>query len=95
MGIKKLFTFLHKKALVIYHDSLTSFMDDHFTKNGYTKYCKLGIDSSVYMRRYMQVHGKYYALAILNQSLGFLLNNIIPVYIFDGKPPEEKQEILH
>lgn len=94
MGIKRLFTFLHKMNVVVNHKSLKDFMNEHFIKNNYTEYCKFGIDSSVYIKRYMQVHGVYYTLAILNQLLGFLMNNVIPVYIFDGKPPIDKQNVL-
>lgn len=94
MGIKRLCKFLHDSNLVIEYDTLDDFMNKHYMENSYMEYCKLGIDSSIYIRRYMQVHGKYYTLAILKQSFGFLLHNVIPVYIFDGKPPKEKNDVL-
>ena len=94
MGIKRLCGFLHDMNVVKHYDTLNDFMENHFKKNSYTNYCKLGIDSSVYIRRYMHVHGKYYTLALLKQSLGFLLHNVIPVYIFDGKPPDGKKDVI-
>ena len=92
MGIRGLCKFLHEKKAVKYHESLNDFLDKY--KKNYIDYCRLGIDSSVYMYRYKQVHGKYFLLALLKQSFKFLLSNVIPVYIFDGKPPDEKKEVL-
>ena len=50
------------------------------------------IDTSIYLYRFAGdggiIEGMYQMITI------FLQNNIIPVFIFDGKPPKEKQELL-
>lgn len=53
----------------------------------------IAIDTSIYLYRF-----KYSTNNIINgfshQIIKFLKNGIIPFYIFDGIPPEEKKEVL-
>lgn len=50
------------------------------------------IDASIYMYKYMAddalIENMYQLISIL------LLNNIIPFFVFDGKPPPEKYDLL-
>ena len=52
----------------------------------------LAIDISIYLYKYM--YNGNYLDGFVKQIMRLLRNNIIPLYIFDGKPPEEKKEIL-
>ena len=55
---------------------------------------KVAIDTSIYLYKYLYGNGNYLE-KFIQQIVRLRLNNITPVYIFDGKPPEEKQnEIL-
>ena len=53
---------------------------------------KIVIDTSIYLYKFAGevgiIEGMYQMITIL------LKNNIIPVFIFDGKPPKEKEELL-
>jgi hypothetical protein len=50
------------------------------------------IDASIYMYKYMAdgtlIENMYQLISIL------LLNNIIPLFVFDGKPPPEKNDLI-
>ena len=54
---------------------------------------KIAIDASIYMYRFAQddglIDGMYQLVMLL------LYYNIVPVFIFDGKPPTEKNELLN
>jgi len=52
----------------------------------------LAIDTSIYLYKYM--YNGNHLDGFVKQIMRLLRNNIIPLYIFDGKPPEEKKEIL-
>lgn len=54
---------------------------------------KIVVDTSIYMYRFLSENAlidKMYQMIIL-----FKHNNIIPVFVFDGKPPPEKQFIIN
>ena len=53
---------------------------------------KIAVDISIYLYRYIADNSlidSMYLMLIL-----FRTNNITPVFIFDGKPPEEKKDLL-
>jgi len=52
----------------------------------------IAIDTSIYLYKYM--YNGNYLNNFVKQILRLLRNNITPLYIFDGKPPEQKKEIL-
>jgi 5'-3' exonuclease len=53
---------------------------------------KIAIDISIYLYKYTAekklIENMYLMLSVFNKY------NIIPVFIFDGKPPPEKRELL-
>ena len=53
---------------------------------------KLAVDISIYLYKY-KLENTLVESIYLMISL-FRLHNIIPVFIFDGKPPAEKKELL-
>lgn len=65
----------------------------------YTKLNKLygkiiSIDTSIFLYKYLY-NDNDYLYCFLKQILKLLKNGIIPLYVFDGKPPEEKNELLN
>lgn len=53
---------------------------------------KVVIDTSIYMYRYL---GEEALLENIYLMINILrLNNIIPLFVFDGKPPKEKEDLL-
>lgn len=58
--------------------------------------CKIAIDSSIllYKYRYLNKNDNFHIEGFVNSVIFFLEKNIIPVFVFDGKPPEAKKLIL-
>ena len=82
MGIKYLNNFLRTKC----EDSIKSISISELSGK------KIAIDISIYMYKYESnntlIENMYLMLAIFRQY------NIIPIFIFDGKPPTEKKALL-
>ena len=53
----------------------------------------ISIDTSIYLYKYLYNETNY-LYCFLKQIIKLLKNGIIPLYVFDGKPPEEKKELL-
>ncbi len=53
----------------------------------------IAIDTSIYLYRFIYKNGEPLEL-LSKQVMRFLKNKIIPLYIFDGKPPKEKGDVL-
>lgn len=83
MGIKNLKSLLKKFS----PNSLNYLKLDKF------KYSIIGIDVSIYMYKYK--YSNNFIDCFIMQSMRLLKNKIIPLYVFDGKPPIEKKEIIN
>jgi flap endonuclease-1 len=57
---------------------------------------KIAIDSSIllYKFRYLINTDNFHILGFLNKVIEFLDLGIVPVFVFDGKPPDAKKETL-
>lgn len=55
--------------------------------------CSLAIDVSIYMYQYEMDNNLIENMTKLVKM--FVINNITPIFIFDGKPPDEKLQTLH
>ena len=53
----------------------------------------IAIDTSIYLYKY--IYNGNCLDGFVKQILRLFRNKIIPLYVFDGKPPEEKKEILN
>lgn len=53
----------------------------------------ISIDTSIFLYKY-QYNNSHYLVSFLKQILKLLKNGITPYYVFDGKPPKEKNELL-
>ena len=83
MGIKGLNTLLKNKTQnAIVETTLSEF-----------KNCNIAIDLSIYAYRFLYNNGNIY-YKFLQQVSILLQNKITPIYVFDGKPPEQKKEVL-
>ena len=82
MGIKHLNKFFKENA----HSALTMVSLSSLSGK------KIAVDISIYMYRYLSdgtlIENMYLMLSV------FKYYNIIPIFIFDGKPPNEKMELL-
>ena len=82
MGIKYLNNFLRTKC----EDSIKSISISELSGK------KIAIDISIYMYKYESnealIKNMYIMLTVFRQ------HNIIPIFIFDGKPPTEKKALL-
>ena len=54
----------------------------------------IGIDISIFLYKYLYNNNDHIE-GLTRLILRLLKNNIIPVFVFDGKPPPEKDEILY
>jgi flap endonuclease-1 len=59
----------------------------------------IGIDASIYLYKNVSVSNKknnnnYYIHLFVKQIMDFIEHNNTPIYVFDGKPPEAKQDEL-
>ena len=79
--------------------NLNRFLKENCSKNAIRKIevhqihgKRVVIDASIYMYKYMAddalIENMYQLITIL------LLNNIIPLFVFDGKPPPEKYDLI-
>ena len=53
----------------------------------------IGIDLSIFLYKYLYYNGDHIE-GLTRLILRLLKNNIHPVFVFDGKPPKEKEEML-
>ncbi len=82
MGIKNLNSFLEKHAkLAITEQNLSRYKNK-----------KVAIDTSIFLYKF-KYSGKFLE-SFINQVYHFSRFDIIPIYVFDGAPPKEKQEVL-
>ena len=82
MGIKNLSNFISKRTNNGVEEINISSL------NGY----KIAIDTSIFLYKFM--YSSKFIDNFIQQIYHFKSFNIIPIYVFDGKPPKEKQQIL-
>ena len=54
----------------------------------------ISIDTSIFLYKYLY-NDTNYLYCFLKQIIKLVKNGITPLYVFDGKPPEEKNELLN
>ena len=91
MGIKDLTAFLREHA----PDSIIKGNLSHF-KLEFPKKRRLRavIDTSLFMYKYKYKSGDNFIVDFLEQINRLLINEIEPIYVFDGAPPSEKSDTL-
>jgi len=84
MGIKGLKGIIKKHAADAVNDS--------FNLNGK----KIAIDSSIlmYKYRYQYQSDNFHYLGFISKIVELLINGAQPIFVFDGKPPDAKKDVL-
>ena len=101
MGIKKLNKFLmnHDNNIIYKYKNLLELSKSSKDKNfqcfnTIQKPMILGIDVSLYLHKFLYSHNDH-IYGFVNQILKLLSNKIIPLYVFDGIPPEQKKNTIN
>lgn len=90
MGVKKLSRYILDNRLAKIYPSIYEFTNSNkINKNMYI----LAIDVWLFAHKFQYSTGNIIN-GFLNLIIKLLLNNILPIPIFDGKPPNEKKEII-
>jgi flap endonuclease-1 len=85
MGIKELGSFLQKECPeAIYNLKLSD-------KKG----CKCAIDVSLFLYKFKYSNGENFLEKFIELINRFKINDITPVFVFDGSPPKEKVETIN
>lgn len=85
MGIKDLTAFITQKAPnAIQKRTLGSICQNDSSIK------KAAIDTSLYLYKFKYSSGENFLVRFLEQINRLAINNIIPIYVFDGKPPTQK-----
>ena len=84
MGIKNLRSLIEKYA----NDAVTEVHLNTFKNK------VVAIDTSIYMYKIKHSNNNKFIEGFIKQLIRLLRNQIIPLYIFDGKPPPEKSLVL-
>jgi 5'-3' exonuclease len=91
MGIKKLSKFLLSHNIITKYKNLDEFVSKYSNINN--NYMKICIDASLYIHKYLHSYNDI-LLGFTNQIIRLLSAKILPIYVFDGKPPKEKNDII-
>lgn len=83
MGIKNLKCLINKYAKEAVNERFLC----HY------EYKIIAIDISIFLYKYIYQNGEPLEL-LTKQCMRFLKNKVIPLYVFDGKPPKEKNDVL-
>lgn len=83
MGIKNLKYLINKYANEAINEKYLNFYENKI----------IAIDISIYLYRFIYKNGEPLEL-LVQQCMRLLKNKIIPLYVFDGKPPKEKNDVL-
>jgi flap endonuclease-1 len=91
MGIKKLSKFLISHNIVRKYNTIDEFVSKYLIRDNHN--IKICIDASLYIHKYLHSYNDI-IFGFINQIIRFVSSKIIPIYVFDGKPPKEKKDIL-
>lgn len=94
MGIKKLNKFLIDKNLSITYNSIGEFIKTKKITYKTNGNIVIAIDALLYMYKY-SISYDYFIVGIWNQISFLLAHRIIPLYVIDGKYPEEKEQFVN
>lgn len=93
MGIKDLTVFLKEfapRCIRTYHFKELKSRNQHLKRK-----LRVAIDTSLFLYKYKYRCGDNFVIEFLEQINRLLINNIQPVYVFDGSPPNEKLDTLN
>lgn len=92
MGIRKLYKFLSELDLINEYPNLTNYVT--MRKKEYKKKTVIiGIDFWLYAHKFTYSYGNM-IIGFWNQIIKLLSHKVIPLYIYDGRPPNEKDYVI-
>lgn len=92
MGVRKLYKFLRENNLVKEYQNLTKYVNlQKRTIN--RKPVIIGIDFWLYAHKFTYSYGNM-IIGFWNQIIKLMSHKIIPLYIYDGNPPLEKEPVI-
>lgn len=99
MGVKRLSSFILQKKLARTYDSIKKFVDINTkNKNSNVDNCNkmyvLAVDVWLFAHKFQYSKGNV-LVEFLNLMIKLLSNNILPIPVFDGKPPIEKKDVIN
>ena len=76
--------------------SLKKFIKEHFVQFSLSQGDTVCVDSSILMYKYRYIYDtdNFHIIGFINKVIEFLEQGVIPIFVFDGKPPEAKKETL-
>lgn len=89
MGIKELGSFLLKNS----SDAIFDVKLGDFSSNTSQK-CYAAIDTSLFMYKFKYSSGENFLIKFLELINRLKINNITPIFVFDGTPPTEKTDTI-
>lgn len=96
MGIKNLNVLLDKycESAINIRDlnEYTKIFDNNEDNNSYR--ITFGIDLSIFLYKYLYANSKNHIEGLTKFVMRLLKNHITPVFVFDGKPPKEKSDVI-
>lgn len=97
MGIKKLNKFLSEHNLVTQYSTLTKYVNirkkDKITHITNSNSIVIAVDFWLYAHKFTYSYGNM-IIGFWNQIIKLLSHKIIPLYVYDGTPPQEKDSII-
>ena len=87
MGIKDLTSFLNLKAP-------NAIQKKHLSDICDKEKMKIAIDTSLFMYKFKYSSGENFLSKFLEQINRLAINNITPIYVFDGVPPSQKMKTI-
>lgn len=87
MGIKDLTSFINQKAP-------NAIQKRHLSDIKSNEKMKIAIDTSLFMYKFKYSSGEKFLVKFLEQINRLAINNITPIYVFDGVPPSQKMKTI-
>ncbi|AYV84436.1 MAG: putative flap endonuclease 1-like [Hyperionvirus sp.] len=92
MGVRKLFKFLRENNLVKEYQNLTKYVNTQRRAGG-AKPVIICIDFWLYAHKFTYSYGNM-VIGFWNQIIKLMSHKIIPLYVYDGNPPLEKDAVI-
>jgi len=96
MGVRKLYKFLKEKKLIKEYSNLTRYVNvrkKDIVRNN-SESIVVAIDFWLYAHKFSYSYGNM-VVGFWNQIIKLLSHKVIPIYIYDGQPPQEKETIIN
>ena len=93
MGIKNLTVILNKKCQLAINTRKLDEYSKIFELDDNSYKIKFGIDLSIFLYKFLYNNNDHIE-GLTRLILRLLKNHITPIFVFDGKPPKEKNETI-